>query len=124
MYITTRTVLSKLDQCNETRTFWSTAPQIPPVLLLQFLQRQKVLGLYRNLLRTIREVPDPADRTYLRSWARDEFKRNKTATNPVRCLTCCTLDESHALVHLESPLLLFCLNNNLIVAMSSFSYSK
>ncbi|KAJ0039445.1 hypothetical protein NL108_014804, partial [Boleophthalmus pectinirostris] len=49
---------------------------------LQFLQRQKVLGIYRNMLRTIRQVPDPADQKYLRDWARDEFKRNKSATDP------------------------------------------
>lgn len=48
--------------------------------LHQFLQRQKVLGIYRNMLRTIRQVPDEADRKYLRDWARDEFKRNKNAT--------------------------------------------
>ncbi|XP_062293387.1 LYR motif-containing protein 2 [Scomber scombrus] len=49
--------------------------------LKQFLQRQKVLGIYRNMLRTIRKVPDETDRKYLRDWARDEFKRNKSATN-------------------------------------------
>ncbi|KAL0967320.1 hypothetical protein UPYG_G00250740 [Umbra pygmaea] len=49
--------------------------------LKQFLQRQKVLGLYRNMMRTIRQVPDEGDRKYLRDWARDEFKRNKSATN-------------------------------------------
>ncbi|XP_041660934.1 LYR motif-containing protein 2 [Cheilinus undulatus] len=50
--------------------------------LKQFLQRQKILGIYRNMLRTIRQVPDEADRKYLRDWAREEFKRNKNATNP------------------------------------------
>ncbi|XP_034435544.1 LYR motif-containing protein 2 [Hippoglossus hippoglossus] len=48
--------------------------------LKQFLQRQKVLGIYRNMLRTIKQVPDEADRKYLRDWARDEFKRNRNAT--------------------------------------------
>ncbi|CAK6979311.1 LYR motif-containing protein 2 [Scomber scombrus] len=33
------------------------------------------------MLRTIRKVPDETDRKYLRDWARDEFKRNKSATN-------------------------------------------
>ncbi|KAM6992725.1 LYR motif-containing protein 2 [Tautogolabrus adspersus] len=50
--------------------------------LKQFLQRQRILGIYRNMLKTIRQVPDEADRKYLKDWARDEFKRNKTATNP------------------------------------------
>ncbi|KAG7331735.1 hypothetical protein KOW79_005704 [Hemibagrus wyckioides] len=49
--------------------------------LKQFLQRQKVLGLYRNMLRTIRKVPDDTDRKYLKDWAREEFKRNKEATD-------------------------------------------
>lgn len=50
---------------------------------MQFLQRQKVLGLYRDMLKTIRQVPDEADRKYLTDWARDEFKRNKDSTNQV-----------------------------------------
>ncbi|XP_034017597.1 LYR motif-containing protein 2 [Thalassophryne amazonica] len=61
-----------------------TVSRIPPAAALslkQFLQRQKVLGIYRKMLRTIRQVPDEADRKYLRDWARDEFKRNKNTTN-------------------------------------------
>lgn len=53
-------------------------------MLCQFLQRQKVLGIYRNMLRTIRQVPDEGDKKYLRDWARDEFKRNKNATDKVK----------------------------------------
>ncbi|XP_075993356.1 LYR motif-containing protein 2 [Genypterus blacodes] len=57
--------------------------RLPPTALSlkQFLQRQHVLGLYRNMLRTIRKVPDQADRKYLSDWARAEFKRNKSATD-------------------------------------------
>ncbi|XP_043961649.1 LYR motif-containing protein 2 [Gambusia affinis] len=57
--------------------------RLPPAALSlkQFLQRQKVLGVYRSMLRTIRQVPGEADRKYLRDWAREEFKRNKNATN-------------------------------------------
>ncbi|KAF4092118.1 hypothetical protein AMELA_G00017240 [Ameiurus melas] len=57
--------------------------RFPPATLTlkQFLQRQKVLGLYRNMLRTIRQVPEEADRKYLKDWAREEFKRNKEATD-------------------------------------------
>lgn len=43
-----------------------------------------MLSLYRNMMRTIRQVPDEGDRKYLRDWARDEFKRNKNSTNQVR----------------------------------------
>ncbi|XP_061669247.1 LYR motif-containing protein 2 isoform X5 [Syngnathoides biaculeatus] len=58
-------------------------PRIPSTVLSlkQFLQRQNILGIYRNMLRTIRYVPDAADRKYLRDWAREEFKRNKHATD-------------------------------------------
>ncbi|XP_013856210.1 LYR motif-containing protein 2 [Austrofundulus limnaeus] len=60
-----------------------TVSRLPPATLSlkQFLQRQQVLGLYRTMLRTIRQVPDESDRKYLRDWARDEFKRNKSASN-------------------------------------------
>uniref|UniRef100_A0A3Q3A377 LYR motif-containing protein 2 n=1 Tax=Kryptolebias marmoratus TaxID=37003 RepID=A0A3Q3A377_KRYMA len=51
--------------------------------LKQYLQRQKVLAIYRNMLRTIRQVPAEEDRKYLTDWAREEFKRNKTASNQV-----------------------------------------
>lgn len=49
----------------------------------QFLQRQRVLGMYRDLLRSIRKVPNDSDRRYLRDWAREEFKRNKSETDQV-----------------------------------------
>ncbi|XP_067337946.1 LYR motif-containing protein 2 isoform X2 [Channa argus] len=59
------------------------ATRLPPTFLSfkQFLQRQKILGIYRNMLRTIQKVPDEVDRKYLRDWARDEFKRNKDTTD-------------------------------------------
>lgn len=56
----------------------------------QFLQRQKILGIYREMLRTIRQVPEEGDRKYLRDWARDEFKRNKSVTNQVTGLVTST----------------------------------
>ncbi|XP_050960423.1 LYR motif-containing protein 2 [Labeo rohita] len=57
--------------------------RLPPAALSlkQFLQRQKVLGVYRDLLRTIRKIPNESDRSYLRGWAREEFKRNKSETD-------------------------------------------
>ncbi|MED6282524.1 hypothetical protein CHARACLAT_033027 [Characodon lateralis] len=63
--------------------------RLPPAALSlkQFLQRQKVLAVYRNMFRTIRQVPDEADRKYLRDWAREEFKRNKNATNQIHVIT-------------------------------------
>ncbi|NXQ92450.1 LYRM2 protein, partial [Nyctibius grandis] len=49
--------------------------------LRQFLRRQQVLQLYRKILRAIRDVPAEADRHYLKDWAREEFRRNKDATD-------------------------------------------
>lgn len=46
----------------------------------QFMRRQQVLLLYRKILRAIRQVPSDSDRKYLQDWAREEFKRNKSAT--------------------------------------------
>ncbi|KAM6126968.1 LYR motif-containing protein 2 [Pterocles gutturalis] len=58
------------------------ASRLPPsaLTLKQFLRRQQVLQLYRKILRAIREVPAEADRCYLKDWAREEFRRNKDAT--------------------------------------------
>ncbi|KAK7809872.1 hypothetical protein U0070_007728 [Myodes glareolus] len=57
--------------------------RLPPgalTLKQQFMRRQQVLVLYRKILRAIRQVPSEADRKYLQDWAREEFKRNKSAT--------------------------------------------
>ncbi|XP_053143362.1 LYR motif-containing protein 2 [Hemicordylus capensis] len=58
------------------------ASRLPPAALTlkQFLRRQQVLQLYRKILQAIRQVPNEADRHYLRDWARAEFKRNQDAT--------------------------------------------
>ncbi|XP_036987131.2 LYR motif-containing protein 2 isoform X2 [Artibeus jamaicensis] len=48
--------------------------------LKQFLRRQQVLLLYRRILKAIQQVPIDSDRKYLKDWAREEFKRNKNAT--------------------------------------------
>ncbi|XP_042659043.1 LYR motif-containing protein 2 isoform X3 [Tyto alba] len=54
---------------------------LPGALTLkQFLRRQQVLQLYRKILRAIRDVPAEADRRNLKDWAREEFRRNKDAT--------------------------------------------
>ena len=51
---------------------------------VQFMRRQQVLLLYRRILKAIRQVPNDCDRKYLKDWAREEFKRNKSATEEVR----------------------------------------
>nr|KAF6341606.1 LYR motif containing 2 [Myotis myotis] len=55
----------------------------PPAPNLRFVRRQQVLLLYRRILQAIRQVPKDSDRKYLKDWAREEFKRNKSATDEV-----------------------------------------
>ncbi|KAM4706732.1 LYR motif-containing protein 2 [Discoglossus pictus] len=59
--------------------------RLPPAALSlrQFMLRQQVLGLYRKICRAIRQIPDAADRGYMAEWAREEFKKNKGATEEV-----------------------------------------
>ncbi|XP_047530995.1 LYR motif-containing protein 2 [Vanessa atalanta] len=45
--------------------------------LKQFLLRQEVLKLYRDIFRTIRKVSDENTRLELKEWARSDFKNNK-----------------------------------------------
>ncbi|XP_068122315.1 LYR motif-containing protein 2-like isoform X2 [Hyperolius riggenbachi] len=57
--------------------------RLPPAALSlrQFLLRQQVLGLYRRILRAVRQIPDPADRSYMKDWARGEFRQNQSTTD-------------------------------------------
>lgn len=48
--------------------------------LKQFMLRQEVLKLYRDLHRTIRQVPDENNRKELKLWLREDFQKNKTQT--------------------------------------------
>ncbi|XP_068617312.1 LYR motif-containing protein 2 [Battus philenor] len=49
--------------------------------LKQFLLRQEVLKLYREIFRTLRKVPDETTRLELKDWARSDFKNNKHHTD-------------------------------------------
>lgn len=51
--------------------------------LKQFLLRQEVLKLYRDLYRTINKVPDESSRKDLKLWLREDFKRNKNQTDEI-----------------------------------------
>jgi bacillopeptidase F (M6 metalloprotease family) len=52
--------------------------------LKQFMLRQDVLKLYRNLHRTISKVPDENSRKELRVWLREDFKKNKNQTEEIQ----------------------------------------
>ncbi|XP_041980048.1 LYR motif-containing protein 2 [Aricia agestis] len=49
--------------------------------LKQFMIRQEVLKLYREIFRTIRKVPDKTTQQELKEWARSDFKNNKHNTD-------------------------------------------
>lgn len=49
----------------------------------QFMLRQQVLKLYREALRTIREVKDESQRRELQMWARHDFESNKHVEDEV-----------------------------------------
>ncbi|XP_071506813.1 LYR motif-containing protein 2-like [Diadema antillarum] len=59
------------------------ASRIPPTAmnLKQFMLRQQVLSLYREVMRALRAMPDDAQRSDVKAWAREEFKRNKNHTD-------------------------------------------
>lgn len=51
--------------------------------LKQFMLRQDVLKLYRDIYRTISKVPDENNKKELRLWLREDFKSNKGLTDEI-----------------------------------------
>ncbi|KAH7001590.1 complex 1 LYR protein [Ilyonectria destructans] len=47
----------------------------------QFLQRSKVLSLYRSILRGTKRIADPTTKAESRRYARDEFERHRGVTD-------------------------------------------
>ena len=45
--------------------------------------RNEVLKLYREILRTIKTIPDDFYREEMKRWAQDDFRRNKNMTDEV-----------------------------------------
>lgn len=50
---------------------------------MQFLQRGRVLALWRQVLRSTRRIHDPVSRKEMRSMVREEIERNKNVTDIV-----------------------------------------
>ncbi|GIY66870.1 LYR motif-containing protein 2 [Caerostris darwini] len=44
--------------------------------LSQFLLRSKSLSLYRDILRTLKKIPNQEHRTELKQWVREDFEQN------------------------------------------------
>ncbi|XP_033254687.1 LYR motif-containing protein 2-like [Drosophila miranda] len=59
--------------------------KVPKVALTvkQFMLRQEVLKLYREIFRTIRQVPDKHSQAELRAWARHDFQTNRSQSDEV-----------------------------------------
>ncbi|KAF8928067.1 LYR motif-containing protein 2 [Dissophora ornata] len=53
-----------------------------PTSNTQFLTRAKVLSLYRDIQRTLKDIKDPRDRQDLQTWARSDFERYRHETSP------------------------------------------
>ncbi|XP_025198723.1 DNA repair protein XRCC2-like [Melanaphis sacchari] len=51
--------------------------------LKQFMQRQKTLRLYREFLKTIKNIPLESDRQQFYNWVKEDFKKNKFETDEV-----------------------------------------
>lgn len=52
-----------------------------PILDLDhFLQRQRVIALWREIVRAIYKIPASATRIEMRDFAREEFERNRHVT--------------------------------------------
>ncbi|KAH8418646.1 hypothetical protein KR222_008445, partial [Zaprionus bogoriensis] len=58
-----------------------TAPN--SLRLAQFMLRQEVLKLYREIWRTTRLVPDKHSQRELRDWARHDFQLNRGQSDEV-----------------------------------------
>jgi hypothetical protein len=52
--------------------------------LKQFMLRQEVLKLYRDLYRAISKVPDESSRNDLKQWLREDFRSNRTQTDEIQ----------------------------------------
>ncbi|KAE8355606.1 complex 1 protein-domain-containing protein [Aspergillus coremiiformis] len=53
----------------------------PAISLDHFLQRQRVLGLWRDIVRALHKIPNSPMREELRNYARHEFERHRKVTD-------------------------------------------
>lgn len=52
-----------------------------PVSLDHFIQRQRVLALWRDIVRSTANIPDEAARKDMRQFARSEFEQHRRVTD-------------------------------------------
>lgn len=62
-----------------------TSGSVPPLNLSNFLLRQRVIALWRDVVRTTNRIPKgSANRREMKEFAREEFERNKGVKDPVQ----------------------------------------
>lgn len=57
---------------------------VPKLSFQQFMQRGKVLTMYRKYMRLTNKIPDKSSRKEMREWIRTDFDRYKNETDPQR----------------------------------------
>jgi Complex 1 protein (LYR family) len=53
----------------------------PALSLDQFLQRQRVISLWRDIVRATNKIPPSSTRDEMRRYAREGFERNRSVTD-------------------------------------------
>ncbi|ODM24236.1 hypothetical protein SI65_01826 [Aspergillus cristatus] len=53
----------------------------PAVSFDHFIQRQRVLGLWREIVRALNKIPNSSTKVELRNYAREEFDRHRNVTD-------------------------------------------
>ncbi|KAJ2379438.1 hypothetical protein IW150_000156 [Coemansia sp. RSA 2607] len=56
----------------------------PALSFQQFIQRGKVVAMYRKYMRLTQRIPDKQSRKEMRQWIRGDFDRYKDQTDPKR----------------------------------------
>ncbi|ODH50265.1 hypothetical protein GX48_03537 [Paracoccidioides brasiliensis] len=56
-------------------------PRTPALSLEHFIQRQRALSLWREIVRAFNKIPQSSTRDEMRSFARHEFERHKDVTD-------------------------------------------
>ncbi|KAL3450132.1 complex 1 protein-domain-containing protein [Aspergillus insuetus] len=73
-----RSSLKLLVAVNPTR---SSKLRKPTISLDHFIQRQRVIALWREIVRALNKIPNSPTRSELRDYARQEFERHRNVTD-------------------------------------------
>ncbi|KAJ2760132.1 LYR motif-containing protein 2 [Coemansia sp. BCRC 34490] len=61
-----------------------TAQSKPTLSFKQFIQRGKVLAMYRKYMRLLKQIPDKKTRKEMREWIRFDFDKYRSETDSQR----------------------------------------